>query len=421
MALPFHWPHLLRQPAFALLWGGELVSFIGDEIFFIALSLWIYKLTGSVTLLGAALVAATAGQALLGFIAGALADRMDRRAVVIVTDLGRAAIVAALPVVLPRSLPAGLGLLFLLNVGSIFFRAAVSALLPSVVRQSEIPAAVALFQMTERIAEVTGGVLGATIVAIAGYHLVFYLDALTFLVSAMSVSVMPIAWRVGLAPAHLSPLVADIKEGLRYMWETPRQRFLALLIVPGYLTLGFSALRAPMVVHTAALPVFAYGVIDSTLGLGKLVSAMILTKTVTRWISERFVVSMYLLTAAATVLFGSSTLYPVLIAAAFLFGFANVGTIVGNQVIISAHTPSHLLGRVLGSRQVFINGTKIIALLGFGRIADLVSPPFALWTLGLLSGVGVLSVLWARHPVDRPDAMQKTGRPSVPISNKRAG
>lgn len=412
MALPFNWPHLLRQPAFALLWGGELVSFIGDEIFFIALSLWIYKLTGSATLLGAALVAATAGQALLGFVAGALADRMDRRGVIIITDLGRAAIVAALPLTLPRSLPIGFILLFLLNVGSVFFRSAVSALLPSLVRPSDIPAAVALFQMTERVAEVTGGVLGATIVALAGYHLVFFLDALTFLVSAITVSVMPVAWRVGLAPAHLSPLVADIREGLRYVWETPRQRFLALLIVPGYLTLGFSALRAPMVVHTAALPVFAYGVIDSILGLGKLVSALILTKTATWWISERFVVYMYLLSAAATLLFGSSTLYPVLIAAAFLFGFGNVGTIVGNQVIVSAHTPSHLLGRVLGSRQVFINATKIIALLGFARIADFISPPFALWTLGLLSGAGVLSVLWASHPYDRTEAPQKTGTPS---------
>lgn len=390
---PIEWRNLLRQPAFALLWGGELVSFTGDEIFFIALSLWIYKLTGSVTLLGVALVAATAGQALLGFVAGALSDRMDRRGVVITTDLGRAAIVAALPLILERSLPVGFILLFLLNVGSIFFRAAVSALLPSIVRQGEIPTAVALFQMTERIAEVTGGVLGATIVAGVGYHLVFYLDALTFLVSAVSVAMMPVAWRVGLAPTRSGPLVVDIRDGLRYMWETPRQRFLALLIVPGYLTLGFSALQAPMVVHTAALTIFAYGVINSMLGLGKLASAMILTKTATQWISERFVVYMYLLTAAASLLFGASTLYAILIVAAFLFGFGNVGTLVGNQVIISAHTPSHLLGRVLGSRQVLINVTKMIALLGFARVADLASPPFALWILGSLSAVGVLSVL----------------------------
>ena len=74
---------LFRQPAFALLWVGQLVSFLGDEIFFIALTLWIYRLTGSATLLAVALIAATVGQGLLGLLAGALADRMDRRGVMI--------------------------------------------------------------------------------------------------------------------------------------------------------------------------------------------------------------------------------------------------------------------------------------------------------------------------------------------------
>jgi putative nucleotidyltransferase with HDIG domain len=409
------WLDLLRQPAFALLWGGELVSFLGDEIFFIALSLWIYKLTGSVTLLGIALVAATVGQVLMGFVAGALADRMDRRGVIIITDLGRAAIVAALPLALPRSLPAGFGLLLLLNVGSIFFRAAISALLPTVVRPSEIPTGVALFQMTERIAEVAGGVLGAAIVVAVGYQLVFYLDALTFLVSATCVALMPVAWRVGLAPARSSPLFADIRNGLRYIWETPRQRFLALLIIPGYLTLGFSALQAPMVVHTAALSIMAYGVTNSSLGLGKLASAMILTKTATRWVTEGFIVCMYLLTSAASVLFGASTLYAILIVAAFFYGFGNVGTIVANQAIVAAHAPSYLWGRVLGSRQVFANSAKVIALLGFAHIADVVSPPFALWTLGFLSGAGVLLVfLRARYLLDQAETAPIAEVPSVP-------
>lgn len=406
------WFDLLRKPTFALLWGGELISFLGDEIFFIALSLWVYTLTGSVTLLGLALVAATVGQALMGFVAGALADRMDRRGVVIMTDLARAAIVAALPLALPRSLAVGFALLFLLNVGSIFFRAAVSALLPSTVSQSEIPTAVALFQMTERIAEVAGGVLGGAIVIAFGYHIVFYFDALTFLVSATCVALMPLAWRIGLAPARSGPLIADIRHGLRYIWETPRQRYLALLIVPGYLTLGLSALQAPMVVHTAALSIMAYGVINSTLGIGKLVSATILTKTATQWVTERFIVYMYLLTAAATILFGASTLYPVLIVAAFFYGFGNVATLVGNLTIVMANAPSQLLGRVLGSRQVFINATKVIALVGFSRIGDLISPPFALWALGVLSGAGVLSIfLWPKNLFRQDRCLAKGGGP----------
>src|SRR5262249_5591213 len=52
------WIKLLRRPAFALLWAGELVSFIGDNIFFVAITLWVLKLTGSATALAASLIAA---------------------------------------------------------------------------------------------------------------------------------------------------------------------------------------------------------------------------------------------------------------------------------------------------------------------------------------------------------------------------
>jgi putative nucleotidyltransferase with HDIG domain len=394
------WAALLGRPAFALLWTGELVSFLGDEILFIALSLWVYELTHSITILAVTLVAATLGQGLLGLLAGAIADRRDRRAMIIATDVGRAAIVAAIPFVLPASIPLGLALVLLLNIGAVFFRAAVYALIPSVVTQDELPTANALFQTTERIAEVLGGVLGGATVLLVGYHAVFFIDAGSFFVSAVCVGLMPVAWGAGLGLHPRGRVMADIGDGLRYMWRVPLQRVLALLIGPGYLTLAFTALQTPMIRTTAGLSVMAYGMINSVLGAGKLMSAVIMSGTRGQWARLSFVVSMFLTTAFATAAFGLTTAYPVLMAAAFLFGVGNVATNIANATLAMANTPTGLLGRVVANRQAFSAIVKVVGMLVFGRLADLYGPPTALVSLGLVSGIGV-ALLWllAGRPV----------------------
>ncbi len=405
------WMVLLRRPAFALLWGGELVSFLGDQILFIALSLWVYELTGSAAALAVTLVAATAGQGLLGFLAGALADRIDRRGVIMITDVGRAVFVAAVPLILPRSLTLGLALLMVLSVGTVFFRAAIYALMPSVVPREDLATANALLQTTERLAEVVGGVLGSAIVLAVGYRMAFYLDALSFLVSAACVSAMPVVWKAGLGARRDQRILGDIADGLRFIYRTPLHRGLALLIFPGYLTLAFSALQTPMVVKTAGLSVLAYGMINSAVGAGKLASAAVLTAAGTRWVSMRFCVLTFLLTALATVGFGVTTAYPVLLAAAFMFGLGNVATNIANATISMAHTPSALLGRVIASRQVFIAVTKIVGTIVFGWVADRAGASLALVALGLVSGAGVAAIwssLTKQLPRTLPDSVPDT-------------
>ncbi len=396
LAGPPAWLSLLRHPAFGLLWIGELVSFIGDNLFFVAVTLWVLKLTGSATLLAVTLIAGPVGHGLLGFLAGALADRLDRRSLIIVTDLSRAAIVAVLPFVLPRSLPGGVGLLLLLNVGIVFFRTGIFALIPSVVPREELPTANALFQTTERIAEIIGGVLGGVIVLTVGYQMAFYLDAASFLFSAICVGQMPVAWRAGLGKTAPGKISAEIGQGLRYIWQTPIHRILALLVFPGYLTLAFDTLHAPMIVNTAGLSAFAYGITNTALGVGKLVCATVLTGTGKRWVTVPFTVAMFFVTAAATILFGSTSLYPTLIAAAFLFGVGNVGTLIANVTISMANAPSEITGRLIASRQVFIAATTVVGMLVFGRLADMIGPqagpPIALLALGATSAVGVLAV-----------------------------
>jgi MFS transporter, DHA3 family, macrolide efflux protein len=388
------WLALLRRPAFALLWGGELVSFLGDEVFFIAITLWVFTLTKSAALLGVSLAAGYAGQAAFGAIAGVVADRVDRRMVVIGSDVGRALIVAALPFVLPRSLVAAFALLALLSIGSSFFRAAVEALLPSIAARHELPTANALFQTTERIAEVAGGVLGAAAVLALGYSTVMFAEAASFFASAGCVLLMPLAWGAGLGLRRHTSMRMDLAAGLRYMWRRPFHRYFALLIIPGYLTLAFDTLKAPMVVNTAHLTATAYGVVNSALGAGRLVTAMALAGLSRRWATPTLAVAAYVLGGCGIAIFAATPWYAGLVAGAFVYAVGNMLSRIINLTLVMQITPQRLLGRVIGNRQGLVRGTQLFGVLAFGRLGDATSPPAALWTMAALTIVGVLFV-WA--------------------------
>ena len=393
MRLPA-WVALLRQRTFGLLLAGELVSFIGDNVFFVAVTLWVWKLTSSATMLALALIAATVGQGLLGFLAGALADRLDRRSVIIASDITRAALVSLLAFVLPRDLAWGFTVILLLNIGVVFFRTGIFALIPSVVPRNDLLTANALYQTTQRIGEILGSALGGAIVVTMGFNVALYLDAASFFVSAACVAMMPVTWRAGLGTAPPRKISVEVGEGLRYIWQTPIHRVLALLIFPGYVTLAFDVLQAPMVVKTAGLQAIAYGIINSAVAVGKLLSATVLAGGRKQWVNVPFTVLMFLVTSLATILFGSTTAYTVLIAAAFMFGLGNVATNIANATLSMMNAPSEIIGRLMASRGVFVSSITIFGMLLFGRLADdpVLGPPIALGVLGATSALGVLLV-----------------------------
>ena len=110
------------------------------------------------------------------------------------------------------------------------------------------------------------------------------------------------------------------------------------------------------------------------------------------------------LPALAPAAFGATPAYPVLLAAAFMFGLGNVATNIANATMSMVHTPSALVGRVMASRQVFIAVTKIVATIAFGWVADRAGASLALVTLGLVSGAGVAAV-WSSLTKQRPRAL----------------
>ncbi|MFL6333201.1 MAG: MFS transporter [Pyrinomonadaceae bacterium] len=219
---------------FRMLWLGQVVSQLGDWFDTIALFTLVLRLTGSGRAVGLVLVARFLPSVVLGPLSGVLADRFNRRHIMIASDVMRALVVLGFLFV---RRPEQVWLVYLLTVlqlaFSAFFEPARSAALPSVVAERDLVTANSISSVTWSVMLTLGAAVGGPVTGWFGTDVAFVTDSLTYLVSAALV------WRVRLpkrAPRPKTPLTAakalgvtDTLEGLRYVWHRPR--VLALLLV----------------------------------------------------------------------------------------------------------------------------------------------------------------------------------------------
>ena len=226
---------LRRNRDFRYLWLGQVVSQLGDWFDTIALFTLVLKLTGSGRAVGLVLVARFLPSVVLGPLSGVLADRFDRRRIMIASDVLRAVVVLGFLFV--RS-PEQVWLVYLLTVlqlaFSAFFEPARSAALPSLVSgERDLVTANSISSVTWSAMLTLGAAVGGPVTDLFGTDVAFVIDSLTYLLSAVLV------WCVRLPkrpPRPKTPLtwakalgVTDTLEGLRYVWRRPR--VLALLLV----------------------------------------------------------------------------------------------------------------------------------------------------------------------------------------------
>jgi MFS family permease len=180
----------LKRADFRSLWIAQTISIVGDKINQVGLSIMVFALTGSPALTGIAFAITFLPAALFGLVAGPLVDRWDRRRTMVVADLLRAALVAAMAIVAGPWVPpdAKIFVIYVLAFASstvaLFFEPSRMALVPSLVAEDQLMAANALDMTTMSVSELLGIGFGGALVATVGYEAAFWIDGVTFLASA---------------------------------------------------------------------------------------------------------------------------------------------------------------------------------------------------------------------------------------------
>ena len=178
---------LLKIRDFKYLWSGQVISSLGDSMTNMALMLLVNELTGSTTALATMLILLAVPSLTFGMVAGVYVDRLDRKKIMIVSDMLRGAMVLGFILV---DSPDKLWILYLVafiqaTIGT-FFNPARAAIMPNVVGKDKLMAANSLSQTSIIIFNVIGiGVAGWLVGAFEGYRYVFIADSATFFVSML--------------------------------------------------------------------------------------------------------------------------------------------------------------------------------------------------------------------------------------------
>jgi MFS family permease len=201
---------------FRLLWSARAVSFLGDSLALVALMLHVAETTGQALAVAALLLAGDFAPALLGPLTGTVADRLDRRRVMVGCELVQGALVVAIALWLPSlPLPLLLVLVGLRAVAGQVFQPASRAAVPSLVGQRDLERANAAVGVATNGGEALGPLVAAVALPVLGVRGVLLVDAASFLVSAALLGLLP-----ALAGPSRGPgpsFLADAAGGLRYL------------------------------------------------------------------------------------------------------------------------------------------------------------------------------------------------------------
>jgi DHA3 family tetracycline resistance protein-like MFS transporter len=406
----------LETRDYRLLVIGAVVSLLGDGFFYVALAWQVYEISNVPTALSLVGVAWTLPMVFLVLVGGALADRYDRRRLMIGADLLRGAAVAGMAAL---SLAGTLELwhvavlIFFVGMGDAFFNPASTAIVPDVVPEAHLPAANALAGIYRPLVfRLIGPAIAGFTIAAVGPGAAFGVDAATFAVSAAAIAAIrgrPAVREA--ASAGVRQVVDDVAQGLRYVrgqpwiWATLVSAMLSLLVF-----LGPVEVLVPFLVkNRLELGPESLGAIFAAGGVGSILMAVAIGSVGQ---PRRRVTVMFLswsrgVLAMAT--YGVMTsLWQALLASLVAHALFELGQVIWTTML-QQRVPRDLLGRVSSLDWMVSTGLVPISYALTGPAAGAFGPEATMVGAALLGAVLMLALLFVRGVRD-PERDPAPGR-----------
>jgi MFS family permease len=404
---------LRRNSAFRRLYLAQLISFAGDWFATVALLGLALETTGSAAVASLVLVLQTGGFALASPIAGILADRLDRRRLLIAADFARVPV--ALSFLLARDPGtfwiALLGV-FLLSVGAAFFEPTSSASLPNLVEDDELGEANVLIGSAWGVMLAVGAGLGGLIAATLGRDAAFVINAATFAASGLLI----IGIRGRFQEARPPDGQRDEFSGggflgsLRVVLDFARRSRLVSSLLLSKTMFGVGT-GVVLMLAVFAHDVFragdvGIGLLFAARGLGALIGPF-LARAMVGTQDRGLIIGITGALATVVIAYGLFPLAPTIWVAALLVFVAHLGG--GAQWMLSSYglqrvTPDRIRGRVLSFDYGLVTLVISVSMLLAGVLSESFTPPAAVWTMVALIAVAGLAWTWFSWPARRQAA-----------------
>jgi predicted MFS family arabinose efflux permease len=377
---------LWRNRDFLLLWSAQIVSSLGTQASQLAFPLLMLAITGSPAQAGLLGALRALPFAILSLPVGALVDRWDRKRVMVLSDLGRAAAMGSIPL---AALFGQLTLPHLALVAALegtlytFFNLAEAACLPRVVPKEQLPDAIAQTQAAESVSGLVGPALGGLLFGL-GSAVPFLVDGVSYLASSIALRFVGAefqAERPVAADGARPQLWREIREGLVWLWRQPLMRFIALL-TGGINLFGFGySLILIVFAQRLGASAATIGLIFASSGAGSVLGALASGPLQRRYSFRQIVVGTNWVLALT---------WPLYIVApnALALGVVNAIIFVAVPVYMGAQysyrlalIPDALQGRVNSAFRLISYGVQPLSLALTGALLEGIGPAATVWVL----------------------------------------
>lgn len=420
---------LIRSnPDFRKLWFGQIISLLGDWFNLIASATLVSKLTASGLAIGGLFVVRMLAPFLISPVAGVLADRYDRRVLLIATDISRGFTVLGFLVVRE---PSHVWLLYTLTaiqlaISGVFFPTR-NAIIPDLVTPTDLGAANALSGTTWSVMLAFGAALGGLVAGSWGIYRAFVVDASTFFISAIFIT--SIKYRKVLTDGQkglgIRSALRDYMGGLRYLAGEPDISSVTLHKAAMGLAVSGGFQVATVAIGEQVFPIgeggsISLGIIMATIGIGTGVGPL-----VSRWITGDHLLSLrkallaaYLITALGLAIVAPLASLPIVLAGTLIRSVGNGINWVQSTQLLLGLVPNRMLGRVFSTEfalftlatagSSFASGWLLdhteIGLTGLlWLMAGVTLAPALLWSLWLRFGEQKRSLEQSPSPADTVD------------------
>ncbi|MDD3225015.1 MAG: MFS transporter [Clostridium sp.] len=389
--------NLLKNKNFMFLWFGQSISQLGDSVYAIAIMWYVMLLTGSTVQMGISLVFSTVPTLIFVAFAGVIADKINRKKILICCNLISAVVISIMFV---ASINSKLSITFIYTVSFLiastaaFFSPAKTAVVPSIVKKEDLPAANSMNQITTSLCGIIGPSIAGVLIAVVGVKSLFLVNSISFLLAAiceMFINVPLVKKKENKREDNiLKAFLNELKEGFMYCKKI--KALFYFMVIAGFLG---NCVAAPLDIY---IPIYsskilkmgssAYGMLMAFVSVGTIISSIIFPR-----ISKKS--NLYY---KATVAFiGEGIFFCVLglsnnfIEAMFSmimlgvsFGFTNISLGLAAQLSVS----NEFMGRV---SSIFNTMATFVMPLGY-FIGGLVCAHFPVGSILLVSGV-LLTIL----------------------------
>ena len=361
----------LQNPVFRSIWLAIVASNIGTWMHDVGTAWLMTSLTPSPLLVSLHQTATTLPVFLLALPAGALADVVDRRRMLMMLEAWMCLCAFTLAALTLMGLVTPVVLLvmtFALGMGAAMDAPAWQATTPEVVAKSELPAAVALSSVAINIARAVGPALGGFAIAAAGSAAPFLLNGVSFLGAVYVLYRWKRAPRESALPAE--HVTGAVRAGIRYVRNSPPLR--AALVRTGLFILcgsGFWALLPVRGRLELGLGSAGYGLLVGSIGVGALTGAVFLPKLRPKLSSDLLVAGATILFAAAAVALAYVPSYPFLCAVMLAGGFAWITLMSSFNVAAQMSVPSWVKARAMAVYLITLQGGTAVGAILWGALA----------------------------------------------------